>query len=588
MKNSRSRLNLTQLTTLRAFVRHGTLAAAADQLGYTPGAVSQHVSALEGTLDTVLVRRSGRQLILTDAGRVLADYADQILSLETKAMHAVASVDGRIAGPLTVGTWGSTAAALLAPVIETMANSFPDVIVRSREVDLDEAATAVRHGEVDVAFGLDYVDAPMPRDDGIAVIALHEENFEIAVAAHRYPEQSRQVGVGTLAEMDWILPPPSSQYGRALRTGFRKRGFEPRVVHEVTDTAACLQLAAAGLGATVLTDLMLRLNPSVQLQRLQMKDPLARQIVLITPGTVQFRQTIAAFTELVTDVVGLVAEATTRRAVTAPVPHSIDSETPMRTLSLTTPDGFGLAAHVSGRDRSPALLLLPGQANSHVWWTQLRGAFEDRFRVLTFDYRGTGDSRGPIGDWSTVLFAGDAAQVVTTLAVGPASVYGTSFGGRVAQMLAIAHPETVDRLALACTSPGGSHAQERSAEVRRALAVPDPDQRRRTLHQLFYTDAWPYPPGHSNLLGDPTMTTAESRAHLRASATHDAWDRLPSIAAPTLVLHGTDDLMVPAHNAELIATRIPEHDPCTCSEHGRHGFFEEFADTVTPAVMSFL
>jgi DNA-binding transcriptional LysR family regulator len=303
MTSSRSRLNLTQLTTLRAFVRHGTLAAAADHLGYTPGAVSQHVSALEGTLNTALVRRSGRQLVLTDAGRVLADYADQILTLETEAMHAVASVDGRIAGPLTVGTWGSTAAALLAPVIETMAKTFPDVTVRSREVDLDEAATAVRHGDVDVAFGLDYVDAPMPRDDGIAVIALHEESFDIAVAADLDRETSRKAGVETLAEMDWILPPASSQYGRALRTGFRKRGFEPRVVHEVTDTAASLQLAAAGLGATVMTDLMLRLNPSVELQRLEMENPLARQIVLITPGTVHSRQTIAAFTGLVTEVV---------------------------------------------------------------------------------------------------------------------------------------------------------------------------------------------------------------------------------------------------------------------------------------------
>ena len=297
-----SRPSLTQLTTLQAFVRTGTLAAAADLLGYTPGAVSQHVSALERTFGARLVERSGRQLVLTDAGRVLAAYADRILAVEQEAWHALASVEGRVAGPLTVGTWGSTAAGLLAPVVARMADAYPDVVVRSREVDLDQAAVAVRRGDVDVAFGLDYAEAPLPRDEGIAVIALHEESFGIAVATDGHPTRGR-VDVAALAELDWILPPPGSQYGRALRSGFRRRGFEPRVVHEVTDTAASLQLAAAGLGATVITELMRRLSPALDLQRLEMPDPMTRQIVLITPSNVEHRQPITGFTEVVTEVV---------------------------------------------------------------------------------------------------------------------------------------------------------------------------------------------------------------------------------------------------------------------------------------------
>jgi pimeloyl-ACP methyl ester carboxylesterase len=259
----------------------------------------------------------------------------------------------------------------------------------------------------------------------------------------------------------------------------------------------------------------------------------------------------------------------------------------MRQLFLTTPDSFRLAAQVSGRPDGRALLLPPGQANSHRWWTRLRDAFDDRFRVLTFDYRGTGDSRGPVGDWSTSLFGADAAHVIGTLADGPAAVYGTSMGGRVAQMLAVEHPDAVDRLALACTSPGGPQARERSRDVRQALAHPDAGRRRRTLQRLFYTDAWPCRPEESHLFGDPTMTSAESRAHLRVSAGHDAWDALPHVTAPTLVLHGTDDEMVPAANADLIADRIPEAT-LELQEGGRHGFFEEFADSVTPVVTSFL
>jgi pimeloyl-ACP methyl ester carboxylesterase len=251
---------------------------------------------------------------------------------------------------------------------------------------------------------------------------------------------------------------------------------------------------------------------------------------------------------------------------------------------VTAPDGFPLGVRTSGAADAPPLLLLSGQANSHRWWTGLADRFARRFRVITLDHRGTGDSRGPVGDWTTAGFAADAAHVLTALRTGPAAVYGTSMGGRVAQHLAADRPDLVSHLVLACTSPGGPHAQERTMAVRRELADPDPDARRRALRRLFYTDAWTRP---SHLFGDPTMTAAESRAHLRASARHDAWERLPHITAATLVLHGTDDRMVPTANAPLLADRIPGAR-LHLHEGGRHGFFDEFADDLDPVLTDFL
>lgn len=280
-----SRLNLTQLATLRELVRRGTLAAAAEHLGYTPGAVSQHVSSLEHALGVPLVQRSGRQLVLTDAGRIMADYASRMLSLEAEAIAVTRSVEGGAAGPLVVGTWGSTAVGLLAPIVERMAAEYPEVVVSSREVDVDEAAASVRHGDVDIAFGLDYADAPMPREPRLSVVELHHETFVVAVAPTTGTRSRRRKAIAEeLAALSWILAPESSQFGRAVRAGFRRRGVEPRVVHEVTDTGACLQLAASGLGATVMTDLMRRLNPTLALTTLEMVDPLTRRIVLITRG----------------------------------------------------------------------------------------------------------------------------------------------------------------------------------------------------------------------------------------------------------------------------------------------------------------
>lgn len=259
----------------------------------------------------------------------------------------------------------------------------------------------------------------------------------------------------------------------------------------------------------------------------------------------------------------------------------------METLTANAADGFHLAVQVSGNPGGSTLLLLAGQANSHRWWTSLREDFDDAFRVVTFDQRGTGGSRGEVTAWSTDLFADDARHVLEAVGTSSAMVYGTSMGGRVAQVLAATHPRMVDRLVLACTSPGGPYAQERDAEVRRSISDPDPRRRLTALQRLFYTEQWPHPPEHSHLFGDSSMSRVELRAHLRASSHHDAWDRLARIEAPTLVLHGTEDLITPVANAHLLADRIP-----TTRRHlvegGRHGFFEEFRAPVVPLIRDFL
>ena len=262
----------------------------------------------------------------------------------------------------------------------------------------------------------------------------------------------------------------------------------------------------------------------------------------------------------------------------------------METGRTSTTGGASLAWQVEGPPDGPPLLLLPGQANSHRWWDGLREAFTHRWRTITFDYRGTGGSRADEAgalDWSTSSFAADAVAVLDDLGCADVLVYGTSMGGRVAQRLAVEHPSRVRRLVLACTSPGGPHAVERSLEVRRALSQPDPRAVRQVLMELMYTPAWLAGHDRSNLLGDPTMTTAARRGHLRVSGRHDAWDRLPEVAAPVLVLHGSEDLMAPVRNGELLASRLPD-GVLHVVEGGRHGFFEEFADEVEPLVRAFL
>jgi pimeloyl-ACP methyl ester carboxylesterase len=250
----------------------------------------------------------------------------------------------------------------------------------------------------------------------------------------------------------------------------------------------------------------------------------------------------------------------------------------------TSPDGTRIAYQVRGQGQP--LVLLAGQSNNHTWWDPVRPDFEASYRTITLDWRGTGDSDKPDELYSTRGFAQDVVAVLDELALDRAHLYGTSMGGRVAQWFAIDHPDRVDALVLGCTSPGATHGYERSQEIRKALA--DPARTERVLLELMYTPEWlAANPGPYFVLGDTTMPTYAKGRHLVASNNHDAWDGLPDITAPTLILHGTDDIFSPAANAQLLAGRIP-NARAELIDGARHAYFDEFRSVAGPVVLSFL
>lgn len=249
-------------------------------------------------------------------------------------------------------------------------------------------------------------------------------------------------------------------------------------------------------------------------------------------------------------------------------------------------DGTALAYQLRGT--GPPLVLLAGQANSHHWWDAVREDFHAVRSTLTMDCRGTGDSGKPEEGYSTRQFAEDVIAVLDRLGIEQTDVYGTSMGGRVAQWVAARHPGRVRRLVLGCTSPGGPYAVERDTSVRRALAQPDPDAARQALIDLMYSPGWPAShPGPYPTLGDPGMPPHARRGHLVASNGHDAWDVLPEIAAPTLVLHGDQDRLTPPDNAPLLAGRIPGARAHLFPD-ARHAYFHECREEAGALVRDFL
>jgi 3-oxoadipate enol-lactonase len=228
------------------------------------------------------------------------------------------------------------------------------------------------------------------------------------------------------------------------------------------------------------------------------------------------------------------------------------------------------------------ILLISGQALNRSMWDGIRPALAKTFQVITFAHRGTGLSDKPEAPPpSTRSFAGDAVAVLDAAGIARAHVYGFSMGGRVAQWLAIDHPDRVGALVLGATSAGGSHAVKRPPDVEAVLR----SGRTQDLAATFFSPG--YLAANPGAFSPRPIPLFAQRLHFRASEEHDSWEHLPSITAPTLIIHGGEDRLSPAGNAAVLAARIPGAQVETIAG-ARHGYMDEFRGPALDMVINFL
>jgi DNA-binding transcriptional LysR family regulator len=252
-----------QLRTFTVVAELGTMTAAAESLGFTPGAVSQQMSALQGSVRRPLFARDGRRVILTDAGLTLLHHAAVLLNDERRAASALSGPQAEQRAVVSVGVFGSAAASAMQPAIGHLRNTAPNVAIQAVEVDVETMPQAVQESRIDIALGLNYDDAPQPPLRGVESQTLHREPFlMILPASARLHTQRADALVEFANSNDWILPPVDTYFGRACRFACASSGIEPNVQHLVTDTAVSIALAESGIGITLATPLMMTLRPT--------------------------------------------------------------------------------------------------------------------------------------------------------------------------------------------------------------------------------------------------------------------------------------------------------------------------------------
>lgn len=228
----------------------------------------------------------------------------------------------------------------------------------------------------------------------------------------------------------------------------------------------------------------------------------------------------------------------------------------------------GLNLHYERAGSGEQLLFISGTgADLRNKPNQFDGPLGKSFDMLSYDQRGLGRSDKPDWAYSMADYADDAAALIAHQNWENALVIGVSFGGMVAQELALRHPNRVKRLVLACTSPGGAGGTSfpfheignLAGEVRAKYLMPISDTRRdaawardnpQTYADLLaLSSADPY-------AGDPGRAEGAKR-QLAARAKHDVWARLSSLKVPTMIAAGKYDGIATPQTQLSLAMRIP-------------------------------
>jgi 3-oxoadipate enol-lactonase len=246
------------------------------------------------------------------------------------------------------------------------------------------------------------------------------------------------------------------------------------------------------------------------------------------------------------------------------------------------------------RSRTPLLLITGLGLNTGCWQKNLTRLTRER-TVIIFDNRGAGRSSKPDMPYSVAMMADDTAAFMEAIGIRRAHVFGFSLGSLVAQELALRHTHRVKGLILGASTAGGFHHEIPKADVLEVMLE------RSWVNPIINVEmAIPLIYSPMFIMMHPDQIMADSLARLAyptppyafrhqmvAATQHNTYDRLDQLPMPTLVLHGTADMLVGFENAKRMARRIPHAELKEISGAG-HFFTSEQPELTSRLILEFL
>jgi DNA-binding transcriptional LysR family regulator len=274
------------LRVLRTVATSGSFSAAARRLGCTQPAVSQQMKALEGSVGTPLLVRTGREMRLTQAGEALVRHAGGILAGLTAAEEEVAAIAGLRAGRVRLVSFPSGSSTLVPAALAALRAAHPGTRVSLEEAEPPRSVELLRAGDCAGEWA-DLVVRPLLTDRLVALV----------------PERHRLAGAGTvaiaeLADEPWIAGCPRCR-GRLVQV-CASAGFTPRIDFATDDYPAVVGLVGAGLGVAVLPQLAIESVRPRGVRTVALEPAVRREIVALTlPDLAQVPAVAATLEELV-------------------------------------------------------------------------------------------------------------------------------------------------------------------------------------------------------------------------------------------------------------------------------------------------
>ncbi|NED18909.1 LysR family transcriptional regulator, partial [Streptomyces sp. SID9913] len=246
-----------RLHILRAVADHRTVTAAAAALHLTPSAVSQQLAALEQETGHRLVERGARGVRLTPAGEILLDHTNAVLAQLERAEAELAAYGSGSAGTVTVASFATGIAEVVAPAVARLARSAPGIRIRVQDAEGDASLPMVLDRQVDVAVAVEYRGASAD-DPRLTHLPLYAEPFDAVVPVSHRLADAAEVPLAELAKDPWIGPYPGNPCHDVVVLACEHAGFQPRLEHSSDDFRAVVALAAADVGVALVPRSALR------------------------------------------------------------------------------------------------------------------------------------------------------------------------------------------------------------------------------------------------------------------------------------------------------------------------------------------
>lgn len=258
-------LDLHRLRLLRELERHGTMAAVAQALSYSPSSISQQLTLLEREAGVPLLERVGRGVRLTPEARILVRHTDAVLEQLERAETEMAASRRTVGGTLRVATFQSVLVALVPTALSLLAERHPQLRLTVLELEPEPALARLRDGDVDLVLGQRYPGQPTADPPGLAVEFLAEDPLTLAL-----PSATRWGGsapvLADLADVPWVMDPPSTVPGAWGRRTCQAAGFSPDIRFETPDLMLQAHLIATGHAVGFLPALVgAHLPPTIRL-----------------------------------------------------------------------------------------------------------------------------------------------------------------------------------------------------------------------------------------------------------------------------------------------------------------------------------